>query len=85
MSKPDGGPAFARTKNITGSVWDDGAEGMSLRDYFAAAALQGLLAQEANPRALGYPPAGIEKDAASKLLATSAYDIADAMIAERST
>jgi D-alanyl-D-alanine carboxypeptidase len=43
------------------------SSGMSLRDYFAAAALQGLLSSMAN-----YPQS-----------ATQAYEIADAMLAER--
>jgi hypothetical protein len=43
MSAPlnDGGPVFART----GEYWHTSPQnGMTMRDYFAAAALQGLLA-----------------------------------------
>jgi hypothetical protein len=47
-----------------------GQTGMDLRDYFAAAALQGLLADHTRD---GYPEA----------LAASAYQLADAMLEER--
>ena len=49
----------------------DGHNGMTLRDYFAAAALQGLIA--ANP--------GLT--ATAEFLAADAYGIADAMLEER--
>lgn len=45
----DGGPAFPHKRQIrcNGEVIDSEMEhGMSLRDYFAAAALQGLLAYD---------------------------------------
>ena len=47
-----------------------GAQGMTLRDYFAAKAMQGLLA-------IGFDSANIEEDAAA------AYMMADAMLKER--
>lgn len=40
MSKPDGGPAFPHDARDTGKK---PSNGMTLRDYLAAAALQGLL------------------------------------------
>ncbi len=48
MTIYDGGPAFAteRRLNEHGQVDEYGEPGMSLRDYFAAAALQGLLARD---------------------------------------
>jgi hypothetical protein len=49
----------------------DGNSGMSLRDYFAAAALQGLCALNSGP----------DVDAAS--LAFDAYMVAEAMLKER--
>lgn len=67
MSKTndDGGPAFSRAA----SNYDQGAFGMSLRDYFAAQALVGLLA-----RAQELPaPNG----------AAIAYDYADALLRAR--
>lgn len=45
--------------------------GMTLRDYFAAAALQGLLAANPGP------------SATSEFLAADAYGIAEAMLEER--
>jgi hypothetical protein len=47
--------------------------GMSLRDYFAAAAMQGYLAGKAIP----------DRRDSIELYARSAYAIADAMLAER--
>jgi hypothetical protein len=44
MTKPDGGPSYPRT--AADPNWGLGTasyEGMSLRDYFAAAALQGYM------------------------------------------
>jgi len=66
MNKPTGGPAFpaldARTM----------LSGMSLRDYFAAKAMQGFMANKSNP--MHYQP---ETDA------QWAYMIADAMLEAR--
>jgi hypothetical protein len=66
MNKPTGGPAFpaldARTM----------LSGMSLRDYFAAKAMQGFMANKSNP--MLYQP---ETDA------QWAYMIADAMLEAR--
>jgi len=74
MTTNDGGPAFPCEYNMT---TESGASrpcspgyGISLRDYFAAAALQGLLAC---PNTYG--------DHAG--LAGMAYQYADAMLAER--
>jgi len=64
MSKDTGGPAFP---------WDgNGDDGMTLRDYFAAKAMAGMLAHEDS---YIYQPIEI---------ADKAYVIADAMIKERS-
>ena len=77
--KATGGPAFPRNY-VPGSVTTDGSgrqyhtafipaqEGMTLRDYFAAVALQGLLAS---------PNSGTGS------AVVSAYRVADAMLAER--
>jgi hypothetical protein len=72
MSAPtdNGGPAFpvADTVYPSGQV-QHGFNGMSLRDYFAAHALAGLLA---------------DGNASSRsVYAIDAYDIADSMIAAR--
>jgi len=68
--KPDGGSAFpvyiAQTEN--GFVRD----GISIRDYFAAKAMQGLLAAN-----------WMQGDDHSKMVAEVSFIVADAMIAER--
>ena len=61
MTKPNGGQAFPRP----------GCEGMSLRDFFAAAALAGISA------------ADIHDKIDATTLSWWAYDVADAMLAER--
>ena len=61
------GPAFGATHN--GSTLP-GHTGLSMRDYFAAAALQGLLANDAKNGAWGE-------------YATMAYNLADSMVKER--
>jgi len=73
MSTPnDGGPAFPiQPFRQPNGDFDWGRDGMTLRDYFAAAALTGVLAAHKN-----YSPEGL---AASN----DAYAIADAMLAQR--
>jgi hypothetical protein len=74
MSKNTGGPAFPC--GLESGHLEPLNHGMSLRDYFAAKAMQGiwtntdLLAQ--------LPPGG-----ASKAVARMAYEMADAMIEAR--
>ena len=75
--KDNGGPAYPWTymdrDSMGQEVTREQGVGMSLRDYFAAAALQGILAQP------------LESDAAfsPELCAGSAYEYADAMLAAR--
>jgi hypothetical protein len=72
----DGGPAFPRTYN------GDGHNGATLRDYFAAKAMQGLIAQGG---------ASVQKHVAEGVLIIPArqgipllaYEYADAMLAAR--
>ena len=63
-----GGPAFPSH----GSMGEVAQEGMTLRDYFAAKAMQGFMANKSNP--MHYQP---EEDA------QWAYMIADAMLKAR--
>ena len=70
MSKNTGGPAFP-----VGSGDMRDPTGMTLRDYFAAKAMQGLIA---SPR--GTPNGA---DATDTYYAEMAYIMADAMLAER--
>jgi len=83
MKKEDGGPAYPQpltdnhgSMDYPSNGW--GLGGMSLRDYMASAALTGIL---------NYFPVVSREDLDSterqKRLAKHAYDMADAMIAER--
>lgn len=82
MSASDGGPAFplVSTRYIGGSECTAIAEGMTLRDYFAAKAMGPAfhhLARELS----GKPDADCL--GALQSLAACAYAMADAMLAER--
>lgn len=81
MSKPDGGTAFP-TPDVyhPNDQIQYGQNGMSLRDYFAAAALTGLFAAQIKPHELS--PAEKEMTPA-QIFARRAYAFADGMIAER--
>lgn len=77
MSKPDGGPAFPQGIASTpmGDMycsWEKHPDfgGMTLRDYFAAAALQGMCADSS-------------RNGAIKVYAEEAYKYADAMLEAR--
>lgn len=73
MSTPtnDGGPAFPVPPETDYAA---PIHGTSLRDYFAAKAMQGLLANAYLSKLYGTVP---------KDIAANAYDFADAMIAVR--
>ena len=88
MSNFDGGPAFPRPYSIAEAPYSgttDGysasfipeQDGMTLRDYFAAAAVGAALASATRLAELG----GTAHDSAK--IAAMAYDIADAMIQRR--
>jgi hypothetical protein len=70
MSKDTGGPAFPSPQNHTSK------EGMTLRDYFAAKAMQGLMG-----RVWGNQSA----EELFPIWAKSAYAVADAMLKARKT
>lgn len=74
--KPDGGPAFPLNEPFKGS-------GMSLRDYFAAAALQGITKDRENVNRIADIARDMNKDE-HKQLAEICFSVADAMLAERS-
>lgn len=77
MSKDTGGPAFPNVpSDIQYETWD---EGMTLRDYFAAKVLNGLVAAVASNGGVGanYPAETVN-------LAKCAYVVADAMLKARS-
>ncbi len=67
MQKETGGPAFPEMGNVAhNSDWDS-QPGMTLRDYFAAKAMQAIID-------VSHPP---------ELFANHAYKIADAMLKAR--
>lgn len=68
MSINDGGPAFPAS-------YPCGPSGMTLRDYFAAKALQPMLGATAKP--------GMSTERAARIVAQAAYEMADAMLAAR--
>lgn len=81
MSAPqDGGPAFPVPQNEN-FVASDSGPGMSLRDWFAGQALTGYLANEHGAYAV--VKASASPDDANRRFAITAYDLADAMLAER--
>ncbi len=69
MSKDNGGPAFP----VPATEYHGMDEGMTLRDYFAAKVINGILSD---------PNAGLLEDDLSRY-AGIAYKAADAMIKER--
>ena len=73
MNQPinDGGPAFPHTTQWDGIAPAINHNGMTLRDYFAAAALKGQAHRFAHPHEH------------RELLAQDCYDIADAMLKAR--
>lgn len=73
MAKPDGGPAFPVQLPANAEI-----DGMSLRDYFAAAALPALIAEYM--RATG---ACMGTDHFRNNVPTHAYAMADALLKER--
>ena len=86
MSKNvDGGPAFPRPHSTDehdmpcNNYFEQ--DGMSLRDWFAGMALQGLLI--ANSWRLGAPGSDRYIPGSTGSLAQRSYEIADAMIKER--
>lgn len=72
----EGGPAFP-VQTFVGEQACSAQAGMSLRDYFAATALQGLLSSMAHPASIGSNLEGYPQSAAH------AYEIADAMLKAR--
>jgi hypothetical protein len=78
MAKIDnGGPAFPTERfDNAARIEPDGYHGMSLRDYFAAAALPAVVKQYAEHN-------GVGQDHLPRNCAIHAYRIADAMLSAR--
>ena len=78
----EGGPAFP-FREQDGEGGYERFPGMSLRDYFAAAALQGLMGNSGGPWQAN-PSSGTGWcNCSAEDVASVAYDLADAMIAAR--
>lgn len=73
----DGGPAFPVTDEQSASGIS-ASPGMSIRDFFAALAMQGWLASW--PSSVAHPSNRLGDE---RVVARLSYAIADAMIAER--
>lgn len=86
MKIDDGGPAFPfQPKDGSGYPCAEHAPGMALRDYFAAAALQGEIASTAGPEsaeATAYAAAQSGLSVETQI-ARNCYAMADAMLAAR--
>ena len=81
----DGGPAFPMPRGAAAGKHNDSQQGMSLRDWFAGMAMQGMCAVEDNrlcPRDRREDPSIWRKEIQAGD-ASLCYIIADAMIAER--
>ena len=76
--KDDGGPAFPVSLDC-GSAGKQQFEGMTLRDYFAAKALQ--IMWDAYDK--GYCGLTNRDTPSNEVIAEGAYQLADAMLAER--
>jgi len=69
MNKNNGGPAFPKQPHrLTNGMLEGNNEGMSLRDWFAAKAMQGMLQRT---------------DEYAELIARASYRMADAMLKAR--
>ncbi len=76
MSKKDGGPVFPFMPQANPGEWASGQAGISLRDWFAGMVLTGLvMAHDAKD--------DLNRGLFLEGYSEAAYDIADAMLAER--
>ena len=79
MSKDTGGPAFPANRDMRHNPDWDHEQGMFLRDYFAAKAMEAILQCD-------FPSKIPDKDTGltvGEYVAKKAYTMADAMLAER--
>lgn len=86
MSAPvNGGPAFPREDYQTNGRDDSkgGQQGMTLRDYFAAKAMQGLCANPGGPFQASERSGWGPVNCTFADVANDAYAMADSMLAER--
>lgn len=76
----DGGPAFGELKQIGDRAIKQG--GLTIRDYFAAKALQGLISNESAVERFKNAEVAEGFESVS-LMANASYQVADAMLKER--
>lgn len=78
-TNPDGGPAFSRAGYINSSTGegDNGCTGMTLRDWFAGQTIPALFTSNVTGILAGIKPIDVAT------MASDAYNLADAMLAER--
>ena len=79
----DGGPAFPRPMSVgPDGLWQLANDGMSQRDWHAGLAMQGFVSNHENIRAMR---AAAEQEGITiqAMVARTAYEMADAMLAER--
>lgn len=79
----DGGPAFPNVPDGAGDRWADWDTGMTLRDYFAAKAMQGMLANPGGPIQANDRCGWGLVNCTYAQVADEAYAMADAMLAAR--
>lgn len=79
MKSEDGGTAFPHVNPVTAQTYN---AGMTLRDWFAGQALQGLFAWSVE-RGIGNMLDPGDARAVDSLFAQAAYRIADAMLSQR--
>ena len=75
-------------KPITGADFLEGGNGMSLRDYFAAQALSGVINMHTQSLLLDYQAQDVSRDQMNfdeieGLIARDAYNIAEAMLQQK--
>lgn len=87
MTKDTGGPAFPGGVNqvyTNVELGDPTQEGMTLRDYFAAKAIQGLLSNPSGPIQANGMSGWDFCNCTPSDVALTAYTVADAMLKHRS-
>lgn len=86
MSKDTGGPAFPTKKRIYKAGYAtadfEPISGMTLRDYFAAKALQSIMNSPDHVRA-SIQENNLDEERVGEYISFAAYDIADAMLKAR--
>ena len=82
--KKDGDPAFPSSNDvIVGDIGTSGHPGLSMRDYFAAKAMQAQIIADAISGAVVRAKGGEYYDLSTSDIARLSFDQAEAMLAER--